>query len=542
MRSTLLKAALIVFLCVAVHEALAFSIAVAILFGFLLFCGSWLLVAASASLAVVYLLIFLLWPMAPPAHVFYPAGVTVMVLLLTWKKRLIVDAHTSYFKQIHSLFLLIGLISFLFLFIRTFPAAKAMMFGVLSFCLFWAYAPYSETPLSKRLKNGMVNGGVMAVSLLIVVAVGEIACRIIGPAPPPSTSMFQWDPRYIYISKPDSEVVFSVRISGNEYRPIKHIFSSQGLRDREFGPKKPDEYRILMLGDSFTQGQTVTPENTISGQLEETLRHVALPKKITVINAGLVMAGPLQELGMLETYGLKLQPDLVILQLFPTNDLENALVIENKVLRSYAPMVHNFLRILRQSQMLPYRIELWMNEHCYLYHAITYTLGRKGLIVDAFNQCRLYTPVPLEKLPGSEDRLFTLESDLREWYPELWEGMEIFKKDILEIDRVCQEKKIGFIAYCMPKGEDVCDATWRAAPHAELYERGKSFNLTQEFLDQKKIVSIPVADTLKNCCKPRPWYFHGNGHTNEEGNRRIAEKIAEFLVKRYFPEHPMTSN
>ena len=46
--------------------------------------------------------------------------------------------------------------------------------------------------------------------------------------------------------------------------------SGQGLRDRHFGPKGDDEFRILVLGDSFTFGYCEW-ENTIPQRLEQLL-------------------------------------------------------------------------------------------------------------------------------------------------------------------------------------------------------------------------------------------------------------------------------
>jgi hypothetical protein len=48
--------------------------------------------------------------------------------------------------------------------------------------------------------------------------------------------------------------------------------SSIGFRDREYGEKEPGEYRILMLGDSFTVGHAVTNDSdTIPKLLEPIL-------------------------------------------------------------------------------------------------------------------------------------------------------------------------------------------------------------------------------------------------------------------------------
>ena len=44
------------------------------------------------------------------------------------------------------------------------------------------------------------------------------------------------------------------------------VISSQGIRDREYGPKENDEFRIVTIGDSFTFGTPLPdPEDTFNG-------------------------------------------------------------------------------------------------------------------------------------------------------------------------------------------------------------------------------------------------------------------------------------
>lgn len=72
-------------------------------------------------------------------------------------------------------------------------------------------------------------------------------------------------------------------------------------------PRKPGEYRILVLGDSATYGVGVEIPEAWPLQLQ-----AALPEA-TVINHGVPGYTTFQALGWLEREGLALQPDLVIL-------------------------------------------------------------------------------------------------------------------------------------------------------------------------------------------------------------------------------------
>ena len=100
--------------------------------------------------------------------------------------------------------------------------------------------------------------------------------------------------------------------------------NSQGLRHDEEIPllPEPNEYRILVLGDSFVEARQVAYADTMVRQLQERLQREAKfkGKKVRVINAGVSGYSPVLELIYLREFGLKWRPDYVI-QLFCWNDV-----------------------------------------------------------------------------------------------------------------------------------------------------------------------------------------------------------------------------
>ncbi|MEO8168314.1 MAG: hypothetical protein ABI623_08705, partial [bacterium] len=63
--------------------------------------------------------------------------------------------------------------------------------------------------------------------------------------------------------------------------------NSLGLRDKEYSiPKPSNTFRILMVGDSFTEGDGVFSYETFSKRLEAKLQSFSSPVKFEVINAG----------------------------------------------------------------------------------------------------------------------------------------------------------------------------------------------------------------------------------------------------------------
>ena len=99
--------------------------------------------------------------------------------------------------------------------------------------------------------------------------------------------------------------------------------NSLGYRGREFSVDKPeDTFRILMLGDSITFGRGVDDEQTFAYLLPGLLNGKYQDKNLEVINAGYYDGYSLDSYYVyLINEGLKLEPDLVVLNFFAWNDI-----------------------------------------------------------------------------------------------------------------------------------------------------------------------------------------------------------------------------
>ncbi len=157
-------------------------------------------------------------------------------------------------------------------------------------------------------------------ALLVALAICELAVRLLGSAPE----------------------VFHVqegrfRLSSNPligYELVPHFESDQaglmvdfagkanslGFRDREHPVKKTKgTYRILVLGDSITQGWMIAnPEDIFTSVLENRL--IAEGRRVEVLNFGVNGYNTRQEVETLREKGLQFKPDLVILA-YCVNDM-----------------------------------------------------------------------------------------------------------------------------------------------------------------------------------------------------------------------------
>lgn len=93
--------------------------------------------------------------------------------------------------------------------------------------------------------------------------------------------------------------------------------NSIGLRGSEVGEKTRP--RIFIAGDSFTFGYGLEEENTLSSNLATLL-------DVDAVNGGIWGAGPDVEYLLAERVGLSVDPDFLIVTLFPRNDLRDLAV------------------------------------------------------------------------------------------------------------------------------------------------------------------------------------------------------------------------
>ena len=159
---------------------------------------------------------------------------------------------------------------------------------------------------SKEMLKGL---GLMITSILVLLFIIEIIIRLTEP---------REIMRYFYVT--DDPVLHHkfVPNSIGRYKTVEfdidYTINSLGLRDKEYTVEKPPKtFRILMLGDSFIEGDGIYSNETCSKRLEAMLDTVRSDIRWEVINAGVGSYSPLLEYLYLKYHGLQLQPDLVIL-------------------------------------------------------------------------------------------------------------------------------------------------------------------------------------------------------------------------------------
>jgi lysophospholipase L1-like esterase len=158
----------------------------------------------------------------------------------------------------------------------------------------------------------------------------EVITRVVAPQRP--TPAFTSPPLIESVHQRDS--VFGTVLKSNIVAPF--VFGTQvatnslGLRDREFGPKRNDEFRVLSLGDSYAMGFGVQLEQSYGKVLERDLNRSFPPARFSVINAG-VDGYNTPQMCMSFQRLQRLQPDLVLATFVAGNDVYDNAVFEERL-------------------------------------------------------------------------------------------------------------------------------------------------------------------------------------------------------------------
>ena len=143
--------------------------------------------------------------------------------------------------------------------------------------------------------------GLVLASLVLALTAAEAILRLFPPRE--SKARFLSDP------------VRHHRLRAGWDRPeqgFPYRTNSLGVRDREVASTKPPgTVRILMLGDSFTEGGGLAEADTIPRRVEAALRGGC--PGVEVINAGVASYSPILEYLLLKEIGGAVSPDLIVL-------------------------------------------------------------------------------------------------------------------------------------------------------------------------------------------------------------------------------------
>ena len=219
--------------------------------------------------------------------------------------------------------------------------------------------------------------------------------------------------------------------------------NAEGLRDRHFSfDRTPGTMRVVMLGNSLTEGWGVPIEDTFSKRLERMFSEKGVQAE--VINTGVGNWNTIQEVHFFLTNAYRYKPDIVVLN-YAYNDAE--------------PVPHS-------------KPPSWWQRHCY---ACVFFLGR----IDTFF------------------RLFSYRKEWTDYYLGLYDdgrsqGWLNSKAAIHKLAAYCKENHIKLLIANFPELHDV-----------QNYRFGRITELVREAAKENDVAFVDLLPYVKNTSHPR---------------------------------------
>ncbi len=383
-------------------------------------------------------------------------------------------------------------------------------------------------------KRTGLNALIVLISITLSLVVIEIGVRMfVEPTPSAAAPIFEADPDYIFRLRPGATLRRSVTTTEGVTTIIRDKISAQGLREDLIPPKGAGEFRILLLGDSFTLGGVTARAETIGGQLQSLIAERYPQQKVRVINLGVSGTGPWQQRGRLNQIGFGLEPDAVIHQLYVANDIGNTLTATSEYLDACIPEWEYSIGLWKMQQYRRFRVEFWLQVHSRAYGQLRSQIGRGAIVEFLCRDLPFASELTLPVAPKSAPRLDQIEVDLETWYPKLERGWAKMMEDIEGIAADFTQRNIRYATYNIPSYPALSDAEWSAQTEIRQsgpkYDRGKAERLTLEGLARRGIDAFSVFDALHAAGNPQEVFYVNQGHLAPKGNRIVAEQILSYI-------------
>jgi hypothetical protein len=308
-----------------------------------------------------------------------------------------------------------------------------------------------------------------------------------------------------------------------------YVINSLGLRDREISRDKPAGMsRILMLGDSFTEGNGVDQKETFSSRLQAMLNQAGFGKRWQVINAGVGSYSPLLEYVYLKNGGLDLQPDLVILN-FDLSDFYDD--IQYTQLAEFdAKGDPVAVRADPEREKGSWAGEILVGFKDFLKrHARTYNFVRRRI--------GGYVEAARHKQNFSGDIRFDKYAMLREaGEPQGDRAWTLSYKYLIKIRDLLKARGIDFWVTVYPYGLQVSPREWAGGRRFWGFETGKVYStrpqgLVEHFCRENDIPVINMCDDFKELSRTvYPLYYENDGHWLPAGHQFVATLLYRALV------------
>jgi hypothetical protein len=378
--------------------------------------------------------------------------------------------------------------------------------------------------MMQMLKKILVRFLLISCGLLLALLAIELGVRVLHLYTFPADDFVEPHPELGWSHTPNKEGSWIV---GKNRIHVK--INSKGLRDREYPyNKKEGTFRILVLGDSFTEAFQVPLENTFPKVLEYELNKVR--GGFEVINAGFGGVGTDYELLFFRREGHKYHPDLVIIAFSPNDVYDN--YRSKEILDSKrSPLAYE-----KRGLVVSLKQFLAKKSCAYNYFGVIIPQNMP-LLANLLMRFGLLSFQPIDDVQGGSQ----LHVFAKECGPRWKKAWDVTRMVTQELKKEAENHGSRLALISIPLKEQVYPRLWRSLlSHPTMrngeWDLNKPDRILSEFLSDTQIPFLPLLPHFRKAGKKSELYCRvdkdgKDGHWNVEGHRLAGQVICSWLVK-----------
>jgi lysophospholipase L1-like esterase len=295
--------------------------------------------------------------------------------------------------------------------------------------------------------------------------------------------------------------------------------NSHGLRDSEHGyAKPPGTFRILALGDSYTEGFQLDLERTWPKLLERRLNEQHGGLKYEVINAGRSAMGTGTQYLYYLDKGRNYDPDLVLLLFIPNDFRENSRQLTSR-LQPYFTLSQGHLRL----------DTTFAETGSYRLRKLIHPLKRLYLVsfaTQSYNKMKAQLEAPIRTRGAHAATLTSYEQT----------AVEITRRLLLELSEAVTQNKGRFAIIIGTANYEVNWTDTQGPEKTHDFLTSNADQIITTFAEREGVSYLNLEPVLREYSTQHQALIHGclenrgGGHWSETGHAVAATAIYEFLV------------
>jgi lysophospholipase L1-like esterase len=411
----------------------------------------------------------------------------------------------------------------------------------------------------KKSNQMLVNFSLLFVTVVFLSLIGEVTLRILTDGPSDSAwvgnskKFYEYDPLLGWRNIPNTDSIRTIRSQGNN--KIHYQINSRGIRGPEYSYEKAgNEYRIFLLGDSYTEGYVVEFDSLFSEIMKAKLNKNKNDIYFQTINSGTSGWSTDQELLFFQNEGKKYRPDLTIL-FFYQNDLaynnqpkdfgmfykplfkeiNGELVLTNVPVPKPDKLVIN--NQLSDDEISVFKkLKLWLHKKSYLYAATKERINNTYFFND------LAIKLHLKERPTRADELLPREFSAwkKEYNKSVQESWHITESMLVKLKEETDLVGSRLLVVLVPHEASVYPEMWDRIKNNYGFS-DEHWNINQvsfelgaickrngiDLLDPTGLFRTKAEELRK---ETKRLYDPLNEHWNDEGNKFIGELLADYVL------------